>query len=178
MANDAAPMSSTRIQDKKHGGYRIRSTLFRIEIGLAAAHRCQMIVKRRWQMVAKLPGALLQRVASQTTMAFSHCYTSLESSLKAKLRMIRPAARPTVSTHLYEVRPRADKHGVDLISDVLQFSPLWFAGPNATRNAIGYAKSHSLSHDAVIRVYDESGTVVETHEHPGEFKESLFRRQN
>jgi hypothetical protein len=178
MANDAAPMSSTRIQDKKHGGYRIRSTLVQIEIGLATAHRCQMIARRLWQMVAKLPRVLLQRVASQTTMAFSHCYTSLESSLKAKLRMIRPAAPPTVSTHLYEVRPRGDKHRVDLISDVLQFSPLWFAGPNATRNAIGYAKFHSRSHDAVIRVYDESGTVVETHEHPGDFKESLFRRQN
>jgi hypothetical protein len=171
MANDAAPMSSTRIQDKKHGGYRIRSTLDRIEIGLATAHRCQMIAKRRWQMFAKLPGVLLQRVASQTTMAFSYCYTSLESSLKAKLRMIRPAAPPTVSTHLYEVRPRADKHGVDLISDVLQFSPLWFAGPNATRNAIGYAKFHSRSHDAVVRIYDQAGNVIETHEQAGDFKE-------
>ena len=27
------------------------------------------------------------------------------------------------------------------------------------------------SHDAVIRVYDETGNVVETHEHAGEFKE-------
>ena len=27
------------------------------------------------------------------------------------------------------------------------------------------------SHDAVIRVYDERGNVIETHEHEGEFKE-------
>ena len=27
------------------------------------------------------------------------------------------------------------------------------------------------SHDAVIRVYDETGNVIETHEHTGEFKE-------
>jgi hypothetical protein len=27
------------------------------------------------------------------------------------------------------------------------------------------------SHDAVIRVYDEAGNVIETHEHKGEFKE-------
>jgi hypothetical protein len=26
-------------------------------------------------------------------------------------------------------------------------------------------------HDAVIRVYDESGNVIETHEHKGDFKE-------
>jgi hypothetical protein len=26
------------------------------------------------------------------------------------------------------------------------------------------------SHDAVIRVYDEAGNVIETHEHNGEFK--------
>src|SRR6266853_3488916 len=37
--NDAAPMSSTRIQGRKHGDYRIQSTLDRIEIGLAIAHR-------------------------------------------------------------------------------------------------------------------------------------------
>ena len=38
-------------------------------------------------------------------------------------------------------------------------------------NAIDYAKFHSRSHDAVIRVYDEAGNVIETHEHAGEFKE-------
>jgi hypothetical protein len=27
------------------------------------------------------------------------------------------------------------------------------------------------SHDAVIRVYDEAGNVIETHEHAGDFKE-------
>jgi hypothetical protein len=30
---------------------------------------------------------------------------------------------------------------------------------------IEYAKFRSRSHDAVIRVYDEAGNVVETHEH-------------
>ncbi len=38
-------------------------------------------------------------------------------------------------------------------------------------NAIGYASQYSRSHDAVIRVYDDSGNVIETHEHAGEFKE-------
>ena len=78
----------------------------------------------------------LLRVASQTTKAFSHCYTSLESLLKAKWQRIRP---PTISTHVYEIRPRADKRGIDLISDVLPYSPLWYAEPNAANNAIGYA---------------------------------------
>jgi hypothetical protein len=77
--NDAAPISSTSIQDGKYSGYRIQSTLDRIEIALATAHRWQTIAKLRWQMVAKLLGVLLRRVASQTTMAFLHCYTSLES---------------------------------------------------------------------------------------------------
>jgi hypothetical protein len=44
------------------------------------------------------------------------------------------------------------------------------ASPNAIINAIGYAKFYSRSHDAVIRVYDETGNVIETHEHAGEFK--------
>ena len=71
----------------------------------------------------------------------------------------------------YEVRPRADKRGVDLISEVLPFGRLWYAGPNAVVNAIGYAEHRSRSHDALIRVYDETGTVIETHKHAGDFKE-------
>ncbi len=31
---------------------------------------------------------------------------------------------------------------------------------------------YSRSHKAVIRVYDEAGNLIETHEHKGEFKES------
>jgi hypothetical protein len=40
--------------------------------------------------------------------------------------------------HAYEVRPRRDKRGFDLISDVLPFGRLWCAEPNAIGNAIGY----------------------------------------
>jgi hypothetical protein len=36
---------------------------------------------------------------------------------------------------------------------------------------IGYAKHRSRSHDAVIRVYDKAGNVIETNEHKGDFKE-------
>ena len=73
--------------------------------------------------------------------------------------------------HVYAVRPRRDKRGVDLISDALPLGGLWYAGPNAVANAIGYAEHRSRSRDAVIRVYDEAGNVIETHEHKGEFKE-------
>ena len=41
----------------------------------------------------------------------------------------------------------------------------------AVANAIGYAERYSRSNDAVIRVYDEAGNVIETHKHTGEFKE-------
>ena len=63
--------------------------------------------------------------------------------------------------HVYEVRPRKDKRGIDLISDVLPFGRLWYGEPNAINNAIGYAQHRSRSHDAVIRVYDESGNMIE-----------------
>jgi len=43
--------------------------------------------------------------------------------------------------------------------------------PNAIGNAIGYAEHHSRSPDAVIRVYDDAGNLIETHEHAGDFKE-------
>jgi hypothetical protein len=73
--------------------------------------------------------------------------------------------------HVYEVRPRKDHRGVDLISDALPFGALWYGEPNAITNAIGCAKFYSRSHDAVIRFYNESGNVIETHEHTGEFRE-------
>jgi hypothetical protein len=77
----------------------------------------------------------------------------------------------TSSQHLYEVRPRKEHRGVDPISDALPFGRLWYGEPNAIANAIGYAKHRSRSHEAVIRVFDESGNVIETHENAGEFKE-------
>jgi hypothetical protein len=71
------------------------------------------------------------------------------------------------SQYIYEVRPRRDKRGFDLISDALPFGRLWYGDPNA----ISYAKFFSRSHDAVIRVYDEAGNVIQAHEQAGEFKD-------
>ena len=73
--------------------------------------------------------------------------------------------------HVYEVRPRKDKRGFDLISDALPFGKLWYGEPNAISNAVSYAKLFGRSHDTVIRVYDKAGNVIETHEHKGDFKE-------
>jgi hypothetical protein len=73
--------------------------------------------------------------------------------------------------HTYEVRPRKDHRGVDLISDALPFRRLWYGEPNPVSNAIGYAMHRSRSHDAVIRVYDDAGNVIETHKHKGDFRD-------
>jgi hypothetical protein len=47
--------------------------------------------------------------------------------------------------HVYQVRPRKDRRGFDLISDVLPFGRLWYDTPD---NAIGYAMHSSRSHHA------------------------------
>jgi hypothetical protein len=73
--------------------------------------------------------------------------------------------------HVYEIRPRKSKRGVDLVSDALPFGKLLYGGPDAVGNAIGYAKFYSRSHDAVIRVFDEAGHIVETEEQAGDFRE-------
>ena len=44
------------------------------------------------------------------------------------------------------------------------------ASSSAT-SAVDYAKFRGRSHDAVIRVYNAAGNVIETHEHAGDFKE-------
>jgi hypothetical protein len=73
--------------------------------------------------------------------------------------------------HVYEVRPRKDKRGVDLISDALPFDRLCYGEQNAITNAVGCAHFYSRSHHAVIRVYDAGVNVIETHDHKGDFKE-------
>ena len=75
---------------------------------------------------------------------------------------------PDRRTHTYEVHPRKDRHGVNLISEVLPFGRLWYDKPD---HAIGYAMHYSRSHDAVICVYDAAGNVIETHEHRRVLKE-------
>ena len=47
----------------------------------------------------------------------------------------------------------------------------WCGKPNAVSSAVDYAKFRSRSHDAVVRVYDDAGNVIETHEWAGKFKE-------
>jgi len=72
----------------------------------------------------------------------------------------------TAGADVYEVRPRKDGDGFDLISDRFRRGPVWYAGPDAVREAVAYAKYRSLSrsHRAIIRVLDESGAVIQTHE--------------
>ena len=66
---------------------------------------------------------------------------------------------------LYEIRPREDEDGFDLIGDRLPYGPIWYTGPDAVRNAVAYAKYRSLSRSqqAKIRVLDDFGAVIQTH---------------
>jgi hypothetical protein len=91
----------------------------------------------------------------------------LKSELKAREQSKSKTSRETLM-HVYEVRPCKEKRGFDLISDALPFGGLWYLKPG---DALEYAKHYSRSHDAVIRVYDDTGNVIETHEQKGEFKE-------
>ena len=68
----------------------------------------------------------------------------------------------------YEVRPREDHHGVDLISDMLPFHRLLYLD---VREAVDYAKFYSHPHNTVIRVYDAAGKLIGVHRHKGDFKE-------
>jgi len=54
--------------------------------------------------------------------------------------------------HVYEIRPRTDKRGLDLISDALPFGRLWYGEPNAISNATGYAKHRSRSQRAPVSI--------------------------
>ncbi len=61
--------------------------------------------------------------------------------------------------------------GQELTSDAFPFGRLWYGEPDAMENAVDYAKFLSRSHPAHVSVYDETGKVVATHEHEGNFRE-------
>jgi hypothetical protein len=66
---------------------------------------------------------------------------------------------------------RAKINAASISFPMLPFGRLLYGEPNAVSNAIGYAQRYSRSHDAVIRVYDESCNVIETHDQKVNFKE-------
>jgi hypothetical protein len=75
--------------------------------------------------------------------------------------------------HAYEVRPRKDRRGFDLISDQLPFGRLWYQDCDA---AIGYARFFSRSHALCITVYDSAGAVLQKHEDQAQFAETVMSR--
>ena len=75
----------------------------------------------------------------------------------------------TNSQHVYEVRPRKDHRGVDLISDALPFGRLWYGGTERgqqsfrVRAVLGPLTS---CRDPCLRAV---ATRIETQEHRGDF---------
>jgi hypothetical protein len=89
----------------------------------------------------------------------------LSESNNGKDQSLQPTAGH--SMHTYEIRPRKDGRGFDVISDALPSERLWYL---EVRQAIDYAKHQSRSRDAVIRVYDVAGKLIEVHRHKGDFQ--------
>jgi len=65
------------------------------------------------------------------------------------------------SQHVYEIRARKDRRGIDLIGERLPLGVFWFEGPDAIDNAVNYARSVSYPHPAIIRVLNESGDALD-----------------
>jgi len=81
------------------------------------------------------------------------------------------AEKREICRSFMNLSPRRDKHGIYLISDALPFGRLWYDWARGCRERNRLCEVYSRAHHAVIRVYDESGNVIETHEHKGDFKE-------
>ena len=73
------------------------------------------------------------------------------------------------SQHVYEIRPRKDRCGLDLISERLQLGVLWFEGADAIEDAVNYARAFSYPRPAIIRVLNEIGTFAVTLESVDDF---------
>ena len=73
--------------------------------------------------------------------------------------------------HLYEVRPRKDRRGFDLISDALPFGRLWYGEPNAVSNAVDYTQFILLAWFG-ISVCARHTAVAETAARPSQGRRS------
>jgi hypothetical protein len=73
-----------------------------------------------------------------------------------KVSRHKEVAVPFWGGHFYFIRKRGSG-----FASMLSFGGLSCGEPEAISDAIGYAKFRSRSHDAVIRVYDEAGNVIE-----------------
>ena len=69
---------------------------------------------------------------------------------------------PPLPRHVYEIRPRSQSSGVELISDALPNGRLAF---EKQRVAAGYARLHSGSHPLLIRIFDAHGNLIATYDH-------------
>jgi hypothetical protein len=70
--------------------------------------------------------------------------------------------------HVFELRPRK---GSSRFRSNLGCAAIPSRVVRLGQRRVQYTKLVSRSHDAVIRVYDEAGNVIETHEHVGDCKE-------
>lgn len=60
--------------------------------------------------------------------------------------------------HIYELRPRKDRRGFDLISEALPFGRLWYQDAQA---AVGYAKFFSRSF-ASLKPFQPTAAIPST----------------
>ena len=77
-----------------------------------------------------------------------------------------------MSIDLYEVRPRKDHRGVNLISHALPFGRLWYGEPNAASNATR-TKQSSRSHDC--HAFTGNRNVIECTSTRAIFKKRIGR---
>jgi hypothetical protein len=68
---------------------------------------------------------------------------------------------------IYEVRPRGDKRGVDVISDALPFGRLWYVEPEAVVDGLCYARFTAVHMTLRLGLFGGSGDVIVTYEQAG-----------
>jgi hypothetical protein len=110
-------------------------------------------------------GITLRMVTDMITRVVPLTDTALGITRTCTTGIVSPftAAAITAATAI----PIENHRGLDLISGSAAIR-LWCDTPD---NAIGYAIDSTRSHDAVIRIYDHAGNVIETHKHTGDFKD-------
>jgi hypothetical protein len=76
--------------------------------------------------------------------------------------------------HVYEVRPHKDHRGVDLISDALPFNRLWYDGPSAVGNAIGFTTLRPLRTGEWPFLVPETRSAFHPHAQRNAFRSLAF----
>jgi hypothetical protein len=101
-----------------------------------------LVFMRKWDLAGEFIG--YPNIGNRRATGYR---TKVPSRQRRRANVYEVGIPPPTSIHIYEIRPRADNHSFDLISDAFPYSPLWIGAQtqSAMQSAMrNFTAAHSM----------------------------------